>query len=217
MRKLMVLLGMSLLLAVLACSANDGFSEDVLASKSTAAMDDGGFSRLVEQAAAAPMAAEMAPPGPAGAPGAFASGMQVLTKAESESSQGSSQDLEAAERKVISTAFMAIEVALVDAATTQVRDISENLGGFLENLNSSGVDEGQQANMTVRVPQAQFSSAVEQIESVGKVQSKNLGSEDVSESPFEEFSPGGGEPSIPAGKNEHRQRGPDHRAGTHQS
>lgn len=31
------------------------------------------------------------------------------------------------------------------------------------------------------MPQAQFSSAVEQIELVGKVQSKNLGSEDVSE------------------------------------
>ena len=181
MRKLMVLLGMSLLLLVLACSANDGFSEDVLASKAAAGQDDGGFSRLVEQAsAAAPMAAEMEA-GPPGAPGAFASDMQVLTKVESESSQGSSQELEAAERKVISTAFMTIEVALVDAATTQVRDIAENLGGFLENLNSSGVDEGQQANMTVRVPQAQFSSAVEQIELVGKVQSKNLGSEDVSE------------------------------------
>ena len=31
------------------------------------------------------------------------------------------------------------------------------------------------------MPQAQFTSAVEQIELVGKVQSKNLGSEDVSE------------------------------------
>ena len=181
MRRLFVLLGMTILLVVLACSANDSFSAEALASKSTAGQDDGGFSRLVEQASAAPMAAEMAPPSPAGAPGAFASRMQVFAKTESESSQGSSQDLEAAERKVISTAFMTIEVALVDAATTQVRDIAENLGGFLENLNSSGVDEGQQANMTVRVPQAQFSSAVEQIELVGKVQSKNLGFEDVSE------------------------------------
>ena len=43
MRKLMVLLGMSLLLAVLACSAGDGFSEDALASKPTAGQDDGGF------------------------------------------------------------------------------------------------------------------------------------------------------------------------------
>ena len=105
MRKLMVLLGMSLLLVVLACSADDGFSEDVLASKPTAGQDDRGFSRLVEQASAAPMAAAMeaAPPG---APGAFASDMQVLVKTESESSQGSSGDLDVAERKVIFTAFM---------------------------------------------------------------------------------------------------------------
>ena len=86
MRKLMVPLGMSLLLVVRACSAGDGFSEHVLASKPTAGQDDGGFSRLVEQAsAAAPMAAEMEA-GPPGAPGAFASDMQVLTKVESESS-----------------------------------------------------------------------------------------------------------------------------------
>ena len=57
--------------------------------------------------------------------------------------------MDVAEWKVISTAVMTIEVALVDAATTQVRDIAENLGGFLENLYTSGVDEGQQANMTV--------------------------------------------------------------------
>ena len=148
MRKLMVLLGMSLLLVVLACSAGDGFSEDVLASKPTAGQDDCGLSHLVEQAAAAPMAAAMeaAPPG---APGAFASDMQVLIKTESESSQGSSGDLDVAEGKFISTAFMTIEVTLVYAATTQVRDIAENLGGFLQNLNSSGVVEGQPANMPV--------------------------------------------------------------------
>ena len=148
MRKLMVLLGMSLLLVVLACSAGDGFLEVVLASKPTAGQDDGRFSRLVEQASVVPMAAAMeaAPPG---APGAFASDMQVLIKTESESSQGSSGDSDVAEGKFISTAFMTIEVTLVYAATTQVRDIAENLGGFLENLNSSGVDEGQKANMTV--------------------------------------------------------------------
>ena len=107
--------------------------------------------------------------------------MQVLAKVESESAGGASGALEIAEPKVISTAFLSIEVDLVEAATTQVRDIADSLGGFLENLNSSGADEGQQANMTVRVPQAQFSDAVERIELVGKVQSKNLGSEDVSE------------------------------------
>ena len=74
MRKLMVLLGMSLLLVVLACSAGDGFSENVLASKPTTGQDDAGFSRLVEQASAAPMAAAMEAV-PPGAPGAFASDM----------------------------------------------------------------------------------------------------------------------------------------------
>ena len=148
MRKLMVPLGMSLLSVVLACSVGDGFLEVVLASKPTAGQDDGRFSRLVEQASVVPMAAAMeaAPPG---APGAFASDMQVLIKTESASSQGSSGNLDVAEGKFISTAFMTIEVALVDGATTQVRDITENLGRFLENLNSSGVDEGQQANATV--------------------------------------------------------------------
>jgi hypothetical protein len=62
-----------------------------------------------------------------------------------------------------------------------VRDIADSLGGFVENLNISGDEEGRHGSMTVRVPQAQFSPAVDRIESVGKVRSKNLGSEDVSE------------------------------------
>jgi len=178
MRRLLVLLGMTILLVVLACGAKENFSEEVLASHLTAGQDDGGFSRLVEQASAAPMA-------PARAEREVIVEREVIREvmktSEGESSGASSQDLEAAERKVISTAFLSIEVDLVDAATAQVRDIADNLGGFLENLSSSGVDEGQQANMTVRVPQPQFSTAVDRIELVGKVQSKNLGSEDVSE------------------------------------
>ena len=74
MRRLLVLLGMTILLVVLACSANDSFSEEVLASKSTAGQDDGGFSRLVEQASA-PMASAAAAP----APREFAVDTQVLT------------------------------------------------------------------------------------------------------------------------------------------
>ncbi|MCH8832563.1 MAG: DUF4349 domain-containing protein [Chloroflexi bacterium] len=167
---------MTFLLVVLACSANESFPEEVLASKSIADQDDGGFSRVVAEAAASmPAAAER----------------EVILEREvikevvktagTGSSGESSQDLEAADRKVISTAFLSMEVDLVDAAMVQIRDIAVNLGGFLENLNSSGVEGEQYANMTVRVPQAQFALAVERIELVGKVQSKNLGSEDVSE------------------------------------
>ncbi|MCH9018513.1 MAG: DUF4349 domain-containing protein, partial [Chloroflexi bacterium] len=46
---------------------------------------------------------------------------------------------------------------------------------------SSGAAGRQQASMTIRIPQAQFFTALERIEALGEVQSKNLGTEDVSE------------------------------------
>ena len=89
--------------------------------------------------------------------------------------------LETAQRKVISSAFVAIEIDGVPEATAQVRVIAESLGGFVEQLSSSGEPQNQHATMTVRVPQDQFSQALEQIEALGTVQSRNIGSEDVSE------------------------------------
>ncbi len=177
MRKLVSVLGLLTLLFVLACSPSEGQSAEISSSSSVTNQDDGGFSRLVEQAAAA-------------APMARAE-REVIVESEvirevaksvsADSSDGSSAALETAQRKVISTASLFLEVEFVEAATVQVRDIADSLGGFVENLNISGDDEGRRGSMTVRVPQAQFSSAVDRIESVGKVRSKNLGSEDVSE------------------------------------
>ena len=78
-------------------------------------------------------------------------------------------------------ASVSIEVEVVQAATTAVRVIAESLGGFVEQLSSSGGREREQANMTIRVPQAQFFDALERIEALGEVQNRNMGSEDVSE------------------------------------
>ena len=89
--------------------------------------------------------------------------------------------LETAQRKVISSAFIAIEIEGVPEATAQVRVIAESLGGFVEQLSSSGEPQHQRATMTIRVPQDQFFPALEQIEALGTVQSRNIGSEDVSE------------------------------------
>src|SRR5687767_548859 len=82
---------------------------------------------------------------------------------------------------VISTASISVEVEMTQAATNEARAIAESLGGFVEQLPSSGGSERQQAHMTSRVPQTQFFTALERIEALGKVQSRNLGSEDVSE------------------------------------
>ena len=60
--------------------------------------------------------------------------------------------LETAQRKVISSAFITIELEGVPEATTQVRVIAESLGGFVEQLSSSGDSQRQRATMTIRVP-----------------------------------------------------------------
>ncbi|MDP6550399.1 MAG: DUF4349 domain-containing protein, partial [Dehalococcoidia bacterium] len=89
--------------------------------------------------------------------------------------------LETSQRMVISTASISIEVETVQTAVAEVRVIAESLGGFVEHLDSSGGTERQRATMTVRVPQGQFFPAMERIEALGNVQSRNVGSEDVTE------------------------------------
>ena len=89
--------------------------------------------------------------------------------------------LDVAQRQVISQASVSMEVDEVPAAVAQVRAIAESLGGFVGQLSSSGGPERQQSTMTIRVPQAEFFTALERIKSLGKVRSENVGSEDVTE------------------------------------
>ena len=94
--------------------------------------------------------------------------------------------MQGADRKVISTASISLEVVAIEDAINQVQVVVEGMGGFVENLSSSGGSRSgrpveQFANMTLRVPQVQFMPAVEAIENLGVVLDRNLGSEDVSE------------------------------------
>lgn len=50
----------------------------------------------------------------------------------------------------------------------------------MEHLTSSGDSDREQATVTIRVPQDQFFLGMERIEALGKVRSRNVGSEDVS-------------------------------------
>ncbi|MCH8225760.1 MAG: DUF4349 domain-containing protein, partial [Chloroflexi bacterium] len=93
------------------------------------------------------------------------------------------QSLQTAQRKVISTASISLEVEEVESTIKQVQAVVEGMGGFVENLSSSGGSRSgeQYANMTLRVPQDRFLAAVEAVENLGVVLNRNLGSEDVSE------------------------------------
>ena len=87
----------------------------------------------------------------------------------------------AGERKIIFIASLSIEVEEVEAAVDRARAVAESLGGFVEHLSSSGGSATPRADLTIRIPQAGFSDALEYIESLGEVQFRNLGSEDVTE------------------------------------
>ena len=89
--------------------------------------------------------------------------------------------LQTIQRKVISSVTVSIKVNVVEEAVDQIRTIAEGMGGIVEKLSSSGAAGRQQASMTIRVPQDQFFTALQRIEALGEVQSKNLSSEDVSE------------------------------------
>lgn len=125
----------------------------------------------------APGRADFARPAATAAPAAMA----APRAPSEEGSLASASALQTVQRKVISSASVSLEVEDVQESTVQVRVIAESLGGFVEQLSSFGGTERQRANMTIRVLQDQFFSALERIEALGEVQSRNVGSEDVSE------------------------------------
>ena len=125
----------------------------------------------------APALATMPTPAPAATP-MLASAAAIAVE-ESDTSRVAA--LEAVQRQVISVASVSLEVEVVQAAVAEVRVIAEGLGGFVEQLSSSGGADRQQATMSIRVPQDQFFTALDRIKTLGEVQSENVGSEDVTE------------------------------------
>lgn len=184
MRKVLVCGAMLLLVVILACgggldgeqkeavmtersmTADSEMLEEMEVVKEVEAFGEGpALDDTYAQATPAPEAAMAAP----------------VTEASGRGSLESSASLRTVQRKIISTAFLSLEVEEVEGAVTQVRLLAESLGGFVEQLSSFGGPGYQQANVTVRVPQDEFSTALERIEALGIVLSRDLGSEDVSE------------------------------------
>ena len=95
-------------------------------------------------------------------------------------SGASSVLFQAAGRNIVSNASVVIEVENVRPAMAQLRAIAEGLGGFVEQLSTSGGPEPRQGNATVRVPGADVFTALERIEALGEVLGEAAGSEDVS-------------------------------------
>ena len=182
MGKLLIFLAMAIPVLLLACGG--GASEDEAIGLNQTSFTSGNGSVIVERVVEVEKsvaAAAVAPQQMIEVIREVAVEREVIREDGLRAATSGAGALETADRQVISSASVAVEVEDVQAATAEVRLIAEGFGGFVEQLSSSGGPERQRATMTVRVPQDQFFSALERIELLGSVQSQNLGSEDVSE------------------------------------
>ena len=168
-----------LLLAAIACSGDDSGDEDFGDLTTTTAASADSF----EMAMDAPTMGAMAAPEPAPAAAAAAAPEAMMERAMVEGGGTGSPggSLQIADRKIISTGNITVEVEDVPGAVTAVEAIVEGMGGYVEQLSSSGGDEFPYASLTLRVPQGQFASAYDRIRSLGDVLNEHQGSEDVSE------------------------------------
>ncbi|MCS7207566.1 MAG: DUF4349 domain-containing protein [Dehalococcoidia bacterium] len=89
--------------------------------------------------------------------------------------------LETAQRQVILTASMSLEVSSVERAVAEARAIAEGLGGFVQQLSLTGGKDNPQATLTLRVPQEQVFTALERLRGLGTLLAQSLGSQDVTE------------------------------------
>jgi len=89
--------------------------------------------------------------------------------------------LEVVGRKIIYNAWMSLEVQDVDVATSQVKSIAEEVGGYVSQMSVSKGKEVKTGSITLRVPQADFYTVIGRVEQLGEMKDKNIGSEDVTE------------------------------------
>ncbi len=173
MTRLLIAIALVLmLLTAVACSGDD--SDEAAFFETTATSADsfdmameGGAMTMAQAAPAQPAAA---------APEA------MMEKAIADGEVGASGGtLQLADRKIISTGNITVEVEDVESAVTAVEAFVDSVGGYVEVLSRSGGDEFSRASMTLRVPQGQFSSAYDRIRQLGEVLNEHQGSEDVSE------------------------------------
>ncbi|EFO80883.1 hypothetical protein OSCT_1252 [Oscillochloris trichoides DG-6] len=115
------------------------------------------------------------------APGAPAA-LESYAEKDEEARQQPASDQPASQRMVIKTAYLSIEVPKVSDAEASIRARAEQLGGYVVSVQTSGSGDYQTASITIRVPSAQYSTAISDVEGLAtKVLSRNLGGEDVTE------------------------------------
>jgi len=116
---------------------------------------------------------------------ATASGPAMTARRASvESGAGGAQPpivADAGPRLLIRHADLGVEVEKLDPAEERVTSMARALGGYVENQadRSGGFNDGRR--LTVRVPSPQLEAAIDSVERLGRVTSREVGAEDVTD------------------------------------
>ena len=101
-----------------------------------------------------------------------------MAKGDTASSPGAVDILD---RKIISTASLTMEVENTESAFKEITQIVQTSGGFISSSSIYEVSGRNNGEITVKVPQRNFHSSIEQIEALGTVKSKQISGQDVTE------------------------------------
>ena len=173
-----VLLGIALIAALSSCASRQS-------------------ARLLSQKSAVDESVEMGAPGMKGAmggagmpgmPGMSAQAPSVEMKSKSVTTPSStSSTFSSFSLLVIKTADLTVEVPNIDVSINKAINTVKSVGGFVESssYNRSVDDKHPTANLTIRVPSSTFENVLSRISDIGKIVSKSVSGEDVTEQVFD--------------------------------
>jgi hypothetical protein len=85
-----------------------------------------------------------------------------------------------AARKLIRTGRISLEVASFETAAQQVTELAEQHAGYIAQTQvTRGHEDKQRGTLTLRVPAGRFDATLAAMRKLGKVESENVGTEDV--------------------------------------
>ncbi|MFF4876600.1 MULTISPECIES: DUF4349 domain-containing protein [unclassified Micromonospora] len=145
-------------LVLTGCGAGDSGARDTAGSAADAPAANGGADK--DSAAGAPEAAGAGGPGAAGA---------------------GAPDLRIDQRAIIYTGAMRVQVNDVDAAAREVTAVVTRAGGFIGGDQRHSAEADAVAELQLRVPAPKFSGVVDEIAKLGRQQSREISTQDVTE------------------------------------
>ncbi len=85
------------------------------------------------------------------------------------------------ERMIIYNAYISLETKDIDGGLAKIRILTEDYGGYVAGTHRSTYGQQERADISIRIPQDNFRTAVNEIESYGRLLDERTTSEDITE------------------------------------